>query len=388
MSEIHREDVQETATISDNTSFIFPALAENYAKIATSIALGVGMLYAETAHATDTLITRTLPTTQESAHISDQASSQIHISPKWQDRLHIRDSLISLIHAHATDTLYIHDQIQYHAPNQPNDTIHISEHWQSQNHVHHTSQDSAQAQDHIQLLHTAAIAETTHANDTTQTQHRAQQSTQETAHISDQITLLSNSSTNTPTDTAHVQDNIHSQSHQHTTITETASISDSLPTEQTQANSQIWTAHIDNWAMSRYSSLPFQQLAVINGELWGIAPDGLYKPSQNETISGCLKTGQTDLSGSPLVHPIAAYLEYENSEGSKTTLSVHTTQSGTEQTHTYRLAQETANQLTNGRFIFGRGLRGRHFSFTLNITGKTAHINDLKIDLNSTKRRI
>jgi hypothetical protein len=150
-----------------------------------------------------------------------------------------------------------------------------------------------------------------------------------------------------------------------------------------------WTANADTWAMSRYDGYNYQDLAVINGVLYGLGEDGVYRLDAQKPVQGKLTTGKLDLGRGQLVHPVAAYLEYELS-GSTTQLQigVSTTQSGTQQTYFYQLPSEKADYLTNGRVLFGRGLRGRHFSFEINISGEHGYINDLNIDLAATKRRV
>ena len=150
-----------------------------------------------------------------------------------------------------------------------------------------------------------------------------------------------------------------------------------------------WTANADTWAMSRYDGYNYQDLAVIDGVLYGLGEDGVYRLDADTPVQGKLATGKIDLGRGQLVHPVAAYLEYELS-GSTTQLQigVSTTQSGTQQTYFYQLPSEKADYLTNGRVLFGRGLRGRHFSFEINISGEHGYINDLNIDLAATKRRV
>ena len=147
-----------------------------------------------------------------------------------------------------------------------------------------------------------------------------------------------------------------------------------------------WTSNVDSWAMSRYADYQFNQLVTIDGRLYGVNDDGVYLMEDDNIIDAQLKTGKIDLSGGRLVHPLAAFLEYELQ--GQLTVDVTTTQSGTAQTYNYRLPSELANELTNGRVQFGRGLRGRHFSFGVNITASKAHVNALRIDMTDTNRRI
>lgn len=150
-----------------------------------------------------------------------------------------------------------------------------------------------------------------------------------------------------------------------------------------------WTANVDTWAMSRYQDYGFSELAVINGVLYGVAEDGVYQLDAKELIEAKLVTGQLDLGQGQLVHPLGAYLEYELSGNTrKLEIGVSTTQSGSKQTYYYLLPTEKADYLTNGRVLFGRGLRGRHFAFEIKISGEHGYINDLNIDIATTKRRV
>ncbi len=150
-----------------------------------------------------------------------------------------------------------------------------------------------------------------------------------------------------------------------------------------------WTANTDNWAMSRYQDYKFDELVVINNVLHGINDLGVHKINVPKFIGASITTGNLDIGNGNLVHPLAAYLEYELSGLNKSLeVGVTTMQSGNSETYYYSLPVEPANQLTNGRVIFGRGLRGRHFSFDIKINGEHGYINDLRIDVAATKRRV
>ena len=150
---------------------------------------------------------------------------------------------------------------------------------------------------------------------------------------------------------------------------------------------QAWTANVDSWAMSRYNPYNYNRLVVINGVLYGEADDGIYRLNeQDRAVTATIKTGKIDLGKGALTHPSSAYLEYELGGGASMTVS--TTQKGIEQQYTYMLPNEVADELTNGRFIFGRGLRGRHFAFELIMIGTHGHVNDLSIEHTPTSRRV
>jgi hypothetical protein len=150
-----------------------------------------------------------------------------------------------------------------------------------------------------------------------------------------------------------------------------------------------WTANVDTWAMSRYDSYQFHDMLVIDGVLYGINDSGVFRVDADSEVDAKVVTGQLDIGQGQLVHPVAAYFEYQLSGNSKKLeVGVSTTQSGTKQTYYYPLPNEQADYLTNGRVLFGRGLRGRHFSFEFKISGQSGYINDLSIDVTPTKRRV
>ena len=150
-----------------------------------------------------------------------------------------------------------------------------------------------------------------------------------------------------------------------------------------------WTANTDTWAMSRYDSYQFHDLTVIDGVVYGINDSGVFRVDADSEVDAKIITGQLDIGQGQLVHPIAAYLEYQLSGNSKKfEVGVSTTQGGAKQTYHYPLQNEQADYLTNGRVLFGRGLRGRHFSFEFKISGQAGYINDLSIDVTPTKRRV
>lgn len=155
-----------------------------------------------------------------------------------------------------------------------------------------------------------------------------------------------------------------------------------------QFSGQAWTANTDTWAVSRYHPYNFEGVSVINDQVYAWNDQGVFVVGiEGESIQSVLKTGKLDF-GEVLVHPTAAFLEYQLSGNDKgVSVSVGTTQSGDSRKFTYLLPGEKADYLTNGRVVFGRGLHGRHFSFDLNIHGTSAQINSLSIEYAPTARR-
>lgn len=151
---------------------------------------------------------------------------------------------------------------------------------------------------------------------------------------------------------------------------------------------QAWTTGMDDWAMTRFAPFSFDSLAVIDGVLYGSNRHGVFAlDGDSETMTAELRTGAMDMTGSVLAHPLEAHVEYELR--GTAAFGVTTTQAGTPTTYTYPLnARPTADALTNARAVFGRGLRGRHFAYTLRLTGQQAYINDWSVLVAPSKRSI
>lgn len=148
-----------------------------------------------------------------------------------------------------------------------------------------------------------------------------------------------------------------------------------------------WTATADGWNMSRYYDYPYEQLIVIGDKLYGVTSNGIEELKHDaQSITAKIKTAKLDLGDGGLIHPESMILEY--SLDGQLSVDVGTTQTGYQQTFNYVLRKEPSEYLTNGRVVFGRGLRGRHFEFSVNIEGSTAYINDMVVNITKTKRRI
>lgn len=155
------------------------------------------------------------------------------------------------------------------------------------------------------------------------------------------------------------------------------------------ANGAAWSANMESWAISRYQEYRFDQLVVINGVIHGVNTSGIYRMDADQPVIARIATARVDLGNGALVHPLGAYLEYELAgEDKSLQIGVTTTQDGSSQTYNYAMQAEQANHLTNGRVVFGRGLRGRHFAFNIRISGTYGCLNALSIDLAATKRRV
>ncbi|MEG2430262.1 MAG: hypothetical protein RR932_06310 [Acinetobacter sp.] len=151
-----------------------------------------------------------------------------------------------------------------------------------------------------------------------------------------------------------------------------------------------WSSGTDGWNMSRYSDFKYEQLAVINGDLYGVTETGIECLRYGQTeVTAKIETAKLDIGAGQLVHPLEMFLEYSLSgENKSLSVDVGTTQTGSYAQYSYSLTKENSDEITNGRVVFGRGLRGRHFNFTLNLVGRSGYINDINVNIAKTKRRI
>ena len=146
------------------------------------------------------------------------------------------------------------------------------------------------------------------------------------------------------------------------------------------------TCNTVNWALSRYDDENTQSLINYKGVLLRATEQGLFALiGNNDDLTAFVDYGRLDHSRQ-LTRPDSCLMEYAK-QGSLN-VTVTETQSGKAQNYTYELPDETADDLTNGRAKFGRGLKGRHFSYRIEFVGKYAQIEDAYIDFVTTKRRI
>ena len=212
-----------------------------------------------------------------------------------------------------------------------------------------------------------------------------------TGFFFDSLALAAEDDTDTTTDGLLVErlritDEVVGMLHARNTVTDGLALWDEVL--QTGDYGQAWTARTDSWAMSRFAPFTFTSLSVIDGVLYGCNSQGVFAlDGDSETMTAELRTGAMDMTGGVLGHPLEAHIEYELR--GTATFDVTTTQAGTPTAYSYPLnARPVADALTNARAVFGRGLRGRHFAYTLRLTGQQAYINDWSVLVAPSKRSI
>ena len=381
----YRDDTQETAVAADSTWVSITAIAEDSARAVTALIFGLGVLHASSAAAADEVIDRAVSVTVEQAAASDAVLDSRHATSLTTESAAIAKSWRGVLRVLHEDSAAAADETSGTARALVIEQAQIADEVLAQRSVATLIIESAKASDTTLQAASAIIAEEAIAGDWSGGTLRASLLMLDTATASDEV-FGGRVASVLVIDSARVSDAVEDHLAAADLVSDGATAEDGTWSNLPDAG-QAWTANADTWAMSRYEPYAFTGLAVIDGIAYGMAADGVYAlDGDAETVAGTIRTGKLDIGNGGLVHPLGAYLEYELDGTAE--MDVTTTQSGLAQTYTYTLPAETAGELTNGRFVFGRGLRGRHFSFTLRMTGTHGHINDLSVNAAPTSRRV
>lgn len=152
------------------------------------------------------------------------------------------------------------------------------------------------------------------------------------------------------------------------------------------AGGQVWTASLDAWALSRYDPFVADDLIVINGTLYASMAGGVYAlDGQDEEIEARLLTGRFEL-GEPKVAPHSAYMEYELDGDAH--MTVYQSDGRSVVPWQYALTKRASDTDTSGRFIFGKGLRGKRFAFELTTRGSRMELYELTVAIAKFERKL
>lgn len=382
----YRDDIQETAIASSSTWGGLQTITSESAKIAAATIFTLGVLHTDRATASDEVFDRALHVVHEQAVVSDTVLDHAMAAAVVDDFAHIGEQFTHatrVIHdeqATASDAVF-HQQ----SGSVLSDSAIASDAVYDHRTCTDTVEDWATIADHSGQFSSVMVEETAVLSDSAYGYLHAVYVVEDQALLSDEVISSGAGSSILVSDSAVVSDTVSDLLRAASIVTEWASVTDEVLGGADTG--QAWTACTDGWAMSRYQPYTFSRIAVIDGVLYGETENGVYALSGGvETVEARVRTGKLDMSGGPLTHPVAAYMEYELAGTAE--MDVTTTQTGTPQSYTYSLPPESAEHLTNGRFQFGRGLRGRHFTFELKITGEHGRVNDLTIQTAQGRRRI
>jgi hypothetical protein len=161
-----------------------------------------------------------------------------------------------------------------------------------------------------------------------------------------------------------------------------------------------WTAHLETFAMTRYSGFPFQSMAVVDGVLVGTSEDGVYRMDADTddgvSIDASITHDWMDqlaakdgaASAPQFKHPHSLY--FNGTVIGQFALALgYTDANGNELSATYLGRVRGATGYMNERIMLGRGIRSRYLQPTLyNVNGADFVINDAKIVVDLSKRSL
>lgn len=384
---IYRDDALDSLYFSDSTWAWMKAIAEDQVVFSDSnLARIKAHLEDSFSLADEVTQTGAISTAEDGFHLSDQITGQRIVRSLVADQVKLFDAAYRFTAENIEDQFTLDDFTRSTTLVLSTDSIHFVESVSVQRYARILSNDQFKLTDLANTVASEQVIDGILLGDFTQDKLRTQSYLIDSISFGDQD-LSSVQLHSHAIDTLQLSDDTQSKLTGRTDSNDYLSLYDEL--KDSKVYGQAWTANTDTWAMSRYMPFAFDGLTVINDKLYGWNEKGVFlmdKP--DHLIHGLIQTGKLDF-GDSLVHPTAAYLEYEMSgQDKQLSIAVATTQSGKPATYTYMLPNEEADHLTNGRVLFGRGLRGRHFSFAISIAATAAKINALSMDFTKTTRRI
>ena len=382
----YRDDTQETIVIGDSLWSGFSAVADDVARIAAAVVFGMGAVTADALTISDEVLDRRIHVVSESVAISDGALGVAHAAEVTPEYVRIVDAAPGQLRVVTEDTMTAADEVferlgsvlldQATIGDDVADTRHASQLVADGVRVHDKAWQPARQLIEDHLLASAGVLD----------RLRARVVLVDGLGAADEVLDARASPSVAITDVVHVEDETWGALAARNDVADTVVVEDAVvPTGA--LHGQVWTAPTENWAMSRYAPAQAEQLAVINGVLHAVTAEGVFAlDGDAEVMTAEVRTGLLDIGRGQLALLDAAYVEYELAGAA--TITVGSPQTGTMQQWTYTLPPELAGTLTNGRFKFGRGLRGRHFSFTLRLDGTRGYINDWQTMFANSQRRI
>ena len=382
----YRDDTQETIVIGDSLWSGSRAVADDVVRITAAVVFGMGAVTANALTISDEVLDRRIHVVSESVAISDGATGAAHAAGVTLERARIVDAAPGRLRIVIEDTMTAADEVSERLGSVLLDQATIGDDVTDARHAFQLVEDGARVHDKAWQPARQLIEDHLLASAGVLDRLRARVMLVDELGAADEVLDARASPSVALTDVVQVADETWGALAARSDVADTVVVEDAVvPTGALQG--QVWTAPTENWGMSRYAPTQAEQLAVINGVLHAVTAEGVFAlDSDAETMSAEVRTGLLDIGQGQLALLDAAYVEYELD--GRASMTVNRTQTGQMQSWTYTLPDELAGTLTNGRFKFGRGLRGRHFSFTLRLDGARGYINDWQTLFAKSQRRI
>lgn len=383
----YRDDALDNIFLSDSNWLRLKSMAEDYLVLSDLTQTRIRVDLGDSFHLADEVNqSGVIYNAYDAFQLFDSVTSQKIARTNLLEKFRLTDSVYAFLSEHTDDQIILSDATLAKIKSKSTDAIQLNESITAQRYVKQFSYDQFKLTDQTNTIASVQVSDSILLDDFYQDKIYAKSYAFDDLVFSDEV--LSNVQLNNHViDSIRLVDSVQSRLKARSDINNYFSLYDTI--KDSKVYGQAWTANTDTWAMSRYMPYNFDGLSVINGKLYGWNDQGVYLMGQaSHLINGLIETGKLDF-GDGLVHPTAAYLEYEMSgHGKQLSVAVTSTQSGKPATYTYMLPDEESEHLTNGRVMFGRGLRGRHFAFTISIAATSAKINALSVDFAKTTRRI
>ena len=381
----YRDDTQETLVISDELLMRSRGVAEELVRITASVMFGMGAMAADAVTISDEVIDRRVHVISESVQIADEAVGAARVVERLTDVLRATDAAPGKLRVLHEDVLTVNDEAVDHTGAVLADAAVITDEAVDARRASQLVSDQLRVADKAWQPARQLVEDHLNASAGVLGHLRASVLLTDALTVADEV-QDARGSPDVLTDTFRAADDTWGVLSARDAVSDTAVIEDCV-IQPGHAAGQVWTAPTGNWAMSRYAPAQAEQLAVINGVVHAVTPEGVFAlDGDGEAIGAEVRTGLLDVGQGNLALLDAAYVEYELD--GQASMTVNRTQTGQMQSWTYTLPDELAGTITNGRFKFGRGLRGRHFSFTLRLDGARGYINDWQTLFAKSQRRI
>ncbi len=381
----YRDDTVETAVIGDELWGGFKGrLIEDYGHMAAALFVTIGVLHSEQAAATDAVIDRPVGMLVEQAGVAGEAFGAMRVTGAISEYAVIGDRVTDRLRAVLAESGLITDETIQSATDVIVESAMAGATTTGVLHAGNTLVESGRLSDALVRHASELVAESAVASESIADRLRAKGLLGEVATVSDEI-LGTHAAFGHVSESA-VLSGEASGLLRAASLLEEVALADAIIVSDAVVG-QAWVSEADNWAMSRYEPFGFEAAAVVGGVVYLAGPDGFFALDGNdELIAGQLLSGKID-AGDHLARPLNAYLEY-TMDGSASMDVVQTQGGDQEQAWNYPLERGSVAVLTNSRIDFGRGLRGRHFTFALNLQAKRAYINDLTVLIEPGSRRV
>lgn len=379
----YRDDTHELVTASDSQWGRLRAITEEMVTVSDAVQPGVGLLTDETIAVSDELALRLRLDTLEQAQASATDLSLQHATQRVSDSLRVRDAAPGMLSVLHEDTLTVSDTLLAGGSEQGVNTAQVSDSFILHRRAFTLVVETIHVSDAARVVQTEWVEETVTVDEDWTGRQRATALTEETVHSSDGSEAAIGQA-EVVSETVRVIDEVFTVLHARSMGEDELAVIDA---EVLRPAGQAWVSETDGWGMSRYAPYSFDSVTVIDGVPYATGEGGVYcLAGEGETITCALTYGVMDIGGSPLTLPAYCYVGYQL-EG-EMQMSVRQTQTGRLQTWTYPLQSLASEEIRNGRFVFGKGLRGRYFGFELVVEGEKFALDDMYLVLANKTRRI